>query len=295
MKECHVSPSTISNVKKKLSGVESDASKKNGQTSKETQALKLFDQGRALVDVAIELDIPSESVMTMYENFQRLKNMGSFVSAYNQVNGDIEPFLRLFDLMNYLGMTPEQVAQQAEFGIKLPLLEKMRLDQSRNIQWLNWQKQQLEMQLNAMQKQTEKGKSALDFYVNQCQAKKNEHMALAAEINTQKNVIETLDNDEGYTKIKETAKTEIKKFMQNNQAILAVTLSATLEAVRRYPEGKKLFFDIVTSQIIAGPSYPHSGIQSHMPQLMQLMQQVQNEMADQISRIIVRTMNSTTT
>ena len=98
MRECHVSPSTISKVRKEFFGGECDGgSKNNGQISKETQALKLFNQGRSLLDVAIELDIPSESVMAMYENFQRLKNMENFISAYNQVKGNIYPFLRLFD------------------------------------------------------------------------------------------------------------------------------------------------------------------------------------------------------
>ena len=94
------------------------------------------------------------------------------------------------------------------------------------------------MQLNLMQNQMQKGKTALDFYINQCQAKKNELMTLDAEINNQKNVIEKFDNDEGYTRIKEAAKMETKLIMQNNQVISAVTLSATLEAVRRYPDSK---------------------------------------------------------
>lgn len=142
MKECHVSPSTISNVKKKFFGSEChDDSKNASLISKETQALKLFSQGRALLDVAIELDIPSDSVIAMYQNFQRLRNTGLFVSAYGQVKGNIQPFLRLFDLMNGLGMTPDQVAHQAEHGIKLPFLENMRSELSNHVQSLNSQKQ----------------------------------------------------------------------------------------------------------------------------------------------------------
>ena len=119
-----------------------------------------------------------------------------------------------------------------------------------------------------------------------------ELMTIAAEINIMKNFIERFDNDEGYTRIKEAAKIETKLFMQNNQAISAVTLSATLEAVRRYPESQRLFFDIVTSQVESGPPHQNHWMESHAPQLLQLMQQVQNEMAERIAGIIVRTMNS---
>ena len=40
-----------------------------------------------------------------------------------------------------------------------------------------------------------------------------------------------------------------KLIKQNNQALSAVTLSATLEALRRYPDSQMLFFDIVTPPI----------------------------------------------
>lgn len=43
MKECHVSPNTISSIKKKYSGSADDEASKNGsQLSKETQALKII-------------------------------------------------------------------------------------------------------------------------------------------------------------------------------------------------------------------------------------------------------------
>jgi len=296
MRECHVSPSTISKVRKEFFGGECDGgSKNNGQISKETQALKLFNQGRSLLDVAIELDIPSESVMAMYENFQRLKNMENFISAYNQVKGNIYPFLRLFDLMNCLDMTPEQVAQQVNFGIKLPFLGNMCSELSGRIQSLNWQKQQLGIQLDALQNEIEKGKSAFNFYLNECQAKKNEIVTLGFEIDNQKSLIKRFDNEEGHIRIKEAAKMETKLIMQNIQAVSAVTLSATVEAIRRYPDSQKLFFDIVTSQIDAGPSDQNPQIQSHVPQIRQLIQQVQNEMAERISGIIVHGLNSVST
>ena len=81
--------------------------------------------------------------------------------------------------------------------------------------------------------------------------------------------------------------------MQNNQALSAVTLSATLEAVRRYPDSQMLLFDIITSQTNASPSAHQPWMEIHTPQLLQLMQQAQNKMAERIAAIIVRTMNST--
>jgi hypothetical protein len=228
----------------------------------------------------------------MYQNFLRLQNVDSLISAYMHVKGNIQPFLKLYDLMNFLGMTPDQVARQVEFGLKLPFLNAMRSEQTGIVQSLNWQRQQLGNQLDFMREQVGKCKDVLEFYDTQCQIKKNELATLSEEIKMMKNFIESFDQDEGYVRIKEVANTQTKLIMQNNQAISAVTLSATLEAVRRYPDSQRLFFDIVTSQVESGPPHQNHLMESHAPQLLQLMQQVQNEMAERIAGIIVRTMNS---
>jgi hypothetical protein len=109
-----------SSIRKKFFG--DDTSKSASQISKETQALKLFGEGRSLFQVATELDIATDNVFAMYQNFLRLRNMEGFITMYEQVKGYIQPCLHMFDLMNNLGMTPEQVAQLTGYGIRLPYL-----------------------------------------------------------------------------------------------------------------------------------------------------------------------------
>jgi hypothetical protein len=107
MKEVHVSPNTISSVKKKFfSSSDDDSSKSAGQISKETQALKLFKEGWKALDIAIELDLATDSVLLIEKKFYQLIGMDRFNQAYEQVNGNIFPFLELFNCMNRLGMIP---------------------------------------------------------------------------------------------------------------------------------------------------------------------------------------------
>ena len=68
MKECHVSPNTISNVKF-FGSSDADASKSTSQVSKETQALKLFGEGKTLLQVATELDIDADNVFVLIKSF----------------------------------------------------------------------------------------------------------------------------------------------------------------------------------------------------------------------------------
>jgi len=285
MKECHVSPNTISSVKKKFFGsAEDDASKSASQISKETQALKLFGEGKTVFQVATELDIATDFVFVIYQNFQRLRNMEAFISMYEQVKGNIQPFVHLFDLMNGLKMTPADVAQLAGCGIRLPYLGNIHSKLCNDIQILEWQKRYLVFQLNCAQNQLERFKASLEFYHKECEMKKNELFYLDSEIYKKINIIQNLANDNGYIRIKEAAKKETKLLLQKNQVSFAVTLSATLEAIRRYPNNHTLISDIVTSRCFSPTSYQKPWLESHGPELLQLMQNVQDEMAEHIAK-----------
>src|SRR6476620_11425898 len=122
MKECNVSPTTISEIKKKYLGTPQTNSTQNNKSSKETQAFGLFQQGKSILDTKIELDIQSEEAAKYFRNYQELRGLSDFNIAYTSVNGNINPSLRLFYLMNNLAMSPEQVEEQVRYGNNLPYL-----------------------------------------------------------------------------------------------------------------------------------------------------------------------------
>jgi hypothetical protein len=285
MKECHVSPNTISSVKKKFFGPsDGDASKNAGQISKETQCFNCFQQGKSLLATKIETDIPSSDVVEYHKKYQELLSRDHFNIAYNSVSGNIVPFLHLFDLMNGLGMTPADVAQLAGYGTKLPFLWNIHSKLYTNVQILDSQKRNMVFQLNCAQNDLERFKASLEYYYKECELKRNELLYLHSEIYKKTNIIETLTNDNRYVRIKEAAKRETKLLMQNSQVSFAVTLTATLEAIRRYPNNDMLISDIVTSRCYSPTSTQKPWLESHAPKLLQLMQNVQDEMAELIAR-----------
>lgn len=152
------------------------------------------------------MDIAADLVFVIYQNFERLRNNEAFISSYEQLRGDMQPFLHLFHLMNSLGMTPQQVAQQASYGARLPYLGNIRLELSNQVQVLESQKQQLGLQLNFMQNQLQQYKSSLEFLGKECEMKSNELFALCSEIDARKNFIQNSDKNEGYIRIEEAAK-----------------------------------------------------------------------------------------
>jgi len=284
MKECHVSPNTISGVKKKIFGTTADNNSiQPSQTSKETQCFNCFQQGKSLLATKIETDIPSSDVVEYHKKYQELLGRDHFNIAYNSVSGNLSPFLRLFDLMNGLRMTPADVAQLAGYGTRLPFLWNIHSKLCNDVQILESQKRNMVFQLNCGQNHLERFKASLEYYYKECELKRNELSYLDSEIYKKTNIIQILANDNGYVRIKEAAKKETKLLMQNNQVSFAVTLTATLEAIRRYPNNHMLISDIVTSRCYSPISYQKPWLETHAPKLLQLMQNVQDEMTELIA------------
>lgn len=164
MKECHVSPNTISSIKKKYGGTtDGSSSTQSNKASAETQCFRCFQQGKSILATKLETDIPSSDVLDYHKKYQELLNRDNFNIAYNRVSGNIGPFLHLSDLTYKLGMTPEQVAEQVRHGINLPYLGTMHLALSRDVWALHSQKYSFESQLTDMRNQFEKYKASLEF------------------------------------------------------------------------------------------------------------------------------------
>ncbi len=76
-KEAHVFFTFISMVKKKILGEDTSVTK---TFSTPSQALKLFSEGKSLIDVTIILDRPLSETRGYYNDFLRLKGLGYLVS-----------------------------------------------------------------------------------------------------------------------------------------------------------------------------------------------------------------------
>ena len=285
MKECHVSPTTISRVKKKIFGTTDDNNSiQSSQTSKETQALKLFKEGKKALDIAIELDLAIDSVLLIQKKLYQLIGLDEFNQAYEQVDGNIFPFLELFNSMNRLGMNPGQVSDAVKYGNALPHLSNLHWMLSNEVRLLQSYRLNLHSQLNFMANQIDDHKCSLEYYINECEQKRNGLLVLDYEVKNMQNFIQEFDNQEGYQRIKKESTEQTNSIIKNNRLLVSVTLSSTLEAIRRYPYNQQLFYDLSASRGYS-TSNQQTWIQSHTTQLLQLSEQVQTEIAEQITSL----------
>ena len=85
-KAAHVSFSFISMVKKKMLGEDTTVTKR---LSIPSEALKLFSEGKSLIEVTITLDRPSLETCKYHEDYLRLKNMDYLVSLAEAYRDDL--------------------------------------------------------------------------------------------------------------------------------------------------------------------------------------------------------------
>ncbi len=99
-KAAHVSFSFISMVKKKMLGEDTTVNKR---LSIPSQALKLFSEGKSLIEVTITLDRPISETRGYHSDFLRLKNMDYLVSLI-EAHRDILPTVS--KLINHVIQNP---------------------------------------------------------------------------------------------------------------------------------------------------------------------------------------------
>jgi hypothetical protein len=81
----------------------------NEPKSKESQAFKLFSEGKTPVEVVIALDIPAAIVQAMYREFWELKGMHKLNVIYEEKKDSLLSLLKLHKIMEEQRMTEGEV------------------------------------------------------------------------------------------------------------------------------------------------------------------------------------------
>jgi hypothetical protein len=107
----------------------------------DTRVFKLFEEGRTPVHVAIELDLKSDDVTSLYKKWWDLKGLYELNQLYNDRKDDLLEFHAVYKFIKNEGVAPRQLVDAANRLEQLSLLEP-RLNNIKNeIQGRESQKQ----------------------------------------------------------------------------------------------------------------------------------------------------------
>ena len=124
------------------------------QLSLSAQAYKLFSDRKTPLDVAIALNLRESEVTKFYKEYWKLKQLHNLNMIYEELRGDIEPFLKLHKLSKAKGMGLKQVVNLLQIANNdLPSIEE-RFKRLRNdVDMLQFRKHTLEGKLYQLNNQ----------------------------------------------------------------------------------------------------------------------------------------------
>src|SRR5215216_2970294 len=86
------------------------------QLSVSSQAYKLFSEHKTPLEVAIALNLRESEATKFYKEYWKLKQLHNLNMVYEELRGDIEPFLKLYKLAKRKGIGIKQVVNLLEIA-----------------------------------------------------------------------------------------------------------------------------------------------------------------------------------
>ncbi|MGH9987904.1 MAG: hypothetical protein ACRD8W_28515, partial [Nitrososphaeraceae archaeon] len=149
----HMSFGPIGNIIRKVAGDSSKDSNNEHTQSKETEALKLFQEGKTSVEVAITLNISYDETEDLYLGYLRLNNLHQLVLIYKDMKYQLPSFVKFFNHLRIAGIKEEDVADLIKEAKQIPFLRKTFLDLTNEITNLTAQRNALQDKLSSLQNQ----------------------------------------------------------------------------------------------------------------------------------------------
>jgi len=185
-KEVHMSFGPIGNIIRKVTGDSGKDGNNEHTKSKETEALKLFQEGKTSVEVAIILDISYDETEDLYLGYLRLKNLHQFVLIYKKLKYQLPTFIKFFNHLRIARIKEEDVADLVREAKQIPLLRNTFLDLTNANANLEKQGKEMMSELTSIRNEVDRQEGYLQWY-------KEEQKKVIFEINQGKKELQYLD------------------------------------------------------------------------------------------------------
>jgi transposase len=247
------------------------------------QAYKLFSDRKTPLEVAIELNLGESEATKFYKEYWKLKQLHNLNMVYEELKGNIEPFLRLYRLSKAKGIGVKQVINLLTIASEdLPVLEKRFKRLTNDISALQFQKRIDERNLYQLKNQIASTTKLLSSFRVSCKRERMEIENLYNEkIRIANLVTHFKSNNEEYLKIKQVAEDKVKDVLTNSKLLLKFTIFSVIESLRSNP---KLYDFISYSTSVENTSTIYG---SNYLSLMSGRQQQQQSFNDSYTALIL--------
>ncbi len=160
-KEVHMSFGPIGNIIRIVTGDSSEDNNNEHTKSKETEALKLFQEGKIPVEVAIILNVSPDETEDFFIGYLRLVNLYRLVLLYKELKYQLPSFIKLYKILRSAGIREEDAANFIKNAKQIPFLRSTFLDLTNANTNLEVQRKEMLSELTNIQSEVEKYKTYL--------------------------------------------------------------------------------------------------------------------------------------
>jgi hypothetical protein len=251
-KVAKISPRDIRIILNKVTEEKTEGSKEQGQDnidseknqtqaqqpSVSAQAYKLFSDRKTPLEVAIALNLEESEATKFYREYWKLKQLHNLNMVYEEIKGDIEPFLKLYKLVKRKGIDVRHVVNVLAIANNdLPAIEKRIKTLRNDMSTLQFQKRIDERSLDQLNNKIASTTKLVTSFRISCRRERreienlcNEKVRLEAILTEFKS-----NNEECLNKIKQVAY-EVKSILTDSKLLLYLATASIIESLRRNPE-----------------------------------------------------------
>jgi transposase len=209
------------------------------QLSLSSQAYKLFSDRKTPLEVAVALNLRESEATKFYKEYWKLKQLHNLTIVYEEVKGDIAPFLKLYKLAKRKGIGVRQVVNLLTIASEdLPSIER-RFNRLRDdISTLQFRKRIDERNLYQLNNKIASTIRLLNSFRMSCIRERREIRKLYNEKTTLEAIVTGFknNNEEYLNKIKQTAEEKVKDVLTNGNILLKFATFSVIESLRTNPE-----------------------------------------------------------
>jgi hypothetical protein len=229
--------------------------------------------------VAIELNLRESEATGFYKEYWKLKQLHNLNVVYEEIKDDIESFLKLYKLAKTKGMDVKQVVNTlAIANNNLPDIEWRYKRLQKEVNTLEFKKQQSHVALSYFKSQIEKHSKTLNFLRISCGRERIEIEKLCNEkISLEALVTEFKNKNEEYLKIKEAAYEEVISVLTNGKLLLRFATASVIESLRRNPELCNFVLNDISKNNNTTSGSDHLSLMSPGQQLQQSFSYLNND------------------
>jgi transposase-like protein len=200
------------------------------------KAYKLFDEGKSLLEVTAELNLPGPQVQQYYDEYWNLRRMHMLVTIYQETQGSMGYFLKLYRLGKEKGVTPEQIMKLVQMADSIHLLEDKLQRLRSEVTDISTRKSEGQEELKNLRSEISNTKEKLDVVKKTFNIKYEELKEVCSQAQKLQHYVEEFKEGQDYQELESIVRREVGKSVSDNKRLVQNALFSILLALRNQPD-----------------------------------------------------------